>query len=147
MNHKIFQEFQREIWATPGDAWGSGRGEQLKLPQAEPGAFSGLIAESNMSPCQGGTSLPLSPSLSSGYRSPFQGKPTDDVSNFWLVDKRTTFGIKYLDSTPNCATDSVTLAKWIHLSELQFLHLSPKDTHIYSLTFFLRTEWNNVIKP
>ena len=81
MHHKVFQECQREIWATPGDAWGSGRGEQLKRPQAEPGAFSSLIAESNMSPCQGGTSPPPSPSPSSEYRSPFQGKPTDDVSN------------------------------------------------------------------
>lgn len=61
--------------------------------------------------CQVGISLPLFLSPASGYRSPFWDKPIDTVSNSCLIDKKTTFGIKHLDSKPNSATYCVIWGK------------------------------------
>lgn len=125
MNHKIFQECQREydLQGPPG----SGRGERLKLPQAEPGASP--VWSQRVTWAHVRVDVFPSPSLSSGYRSP--PRATHHMYPLLFSGQKNYLGIKHLDSTPNCSL-TVILAKWIHLSELQFLHLSPKDTHIYS---------------
>lgn len=122
----------REKYDLPqGTPRRSGRGEQLELPHAEPGAVSSLIPKrlTWFNTKVGLLSLFLS--LTSGFRSLFQSKPIAVLSNVCLVDKRINFGIKHLDSTSSSATYCVILAKWMYPSlSLNFL-TCPTGIHIY----------------